>query len=172
MGYQFFVAATISRISVWLKRSLRKSSSMGKPVLSDRSTKFVEDLRKPSDFGYNATLYDKYLSPDGVIKLASAENSLLNTELLEYFNTHFKLTPSHLKYRSSLVDGYENSTEDVLPPYYTTYFKPRVPIKPEHCVHADGIGSLLAQIFWALCGDEDGVLMATVSFPFAQSRRG
>ncbi|KAH7333013.1 pyridoxal phosphate-dependent transferase [Rhizoctonia solani] len=141
--------------------ALQKLAVSNTPTLSARGVKFVEDQRKPSDFGYNASLYDKSLRPDGIIKIATAENSLLNTELLEYFNTHFKLTPSHLKYRSSLVDGYVNSTEDVLPPYYTTYFKPRVPIKAEHCVHADGIGSLLAQVFWALCGAGDGVLMAT-----------
>ncbi|KAG8690716.1 hypothetical protein FRC11_009575 [Ceratobasidium sp. 423] len=141
--------------------SLDKLAVSEKPVLSDRGARFVEELRKPSDFGFNATLYDKSRSPDGIIKLATAENSLLNTELLEYFNTHFKLTPSHLKYRSSLVDGYVNSTEDILPPYYTTYFKPRVPIKSEHCVHADGIGSILVQIFWALCEVGDGVLVAT-----------
>ncbi|CAE6487150.1 unnamed protein product [Rhizoctonia solani] len=150
----------MSRDLVSLNGSLN-GRSVQNPMLSERGTKFLEGLRKPSDFGYKASLYDQSLNPDGIIKLATAENSLLNTELLEYFNTHFRLTPSHLKYRPSLVDGYENSTKDVLPPYYTTYFKPRTPIKPEHCVHADGIGSLLAQIFWALCGTGDGVLMAT-----------
>ncbi|GAB1527065.1 hypothetical protein RhiTH_010240 [Rhizoctonia solani] len=105
--------------------------------------------------------YHKSQNPDGIIKIAIAENSLLSTELVQYFNTHFKLTPSHLKYRPSLVDGYVNSTEDILPPYYTTYFKPRIPITQEHCVHADGIGSLLAQVFWALCDVGDGVLMTT-----------
>ncbi|KAJ1299858.1 hypothetical protein OPQ81_002652 [Rhizoctonia solani] len=136
-------------------------SKSTKPVLADRGIKFIEDLKKPGDFGYDATLYDKTRSPNGIIRMSMAENSLLTTELLEYFNTHFKLTPSHLKYRLSLVDGYEKSTEEILPSYYTTYIKPRVPIKAEHCVHGDGIGSLLGQIFWALCGVEDGVLMAT-----------
>ncbi|CAE6474532.1 unnamed protein product, partial [Rhizoctonia solani] len=161
LGYQILMVASMSLQSGLLNGASSKWSSAGRPILSERGIKLVEDVRKPHDFGYNATLYDKSLSPDGIIKLATAENSLLNTELLKYFNSHFKLTPSHLKYRSSLVSGYENSTEDILPSYYTTYFKPRIPIKSEHCVHADGIGSLLAQIFWALCGVGDGVLMAT-----------
>ncbi|CAE6374330.1 unnamed protein product [Rhizoctonia solani] len=169
-AYRIFATATMSRDLVSLNGSLN-GHSVKKPVLSERGTKFLEDLRRPSDFGNNATLYDQLLNPDGIIKLATAENSLLNTELLEYFHTHFRLTPAHLKYRPSLVDGYENSTEDVLPPYYTTYFKPRTPIEPEHCVHADGIGSLLAQIFWALCGVGDGVLMATVSILFPRGKQ-
>ncbi|KAL5637342.1 hypothetical protein ACGC1H_001099 [Rhizoctonia solani] len=163
LGYEIFAAAVMAWNSVQQNGSLKKLNSVGKPVLSGRGANFVEDLRKPSDFGYNASLYDKLSNPEGIIKLATAENSLLNTELLEYFNTHFRLTASHLKYRSSLVDGHENSTEDILPPYYTTYFKPRVPIRPEHCVHADGIGSLLAQIFWTFCEAGDGVLMSTTA---------
>ncbi|CAE6450411.1 unnamed protein product [Rhizoctonia solani] len=139
-------------------KNLARSSSHG---LSDRAASFIEGLRKPSDFECDAMPYHKSQNPDGIIKIAIAENSLLSTELVQYFNTHFKLTPSHLKYRPSLVDGYVNSTEDILPPYYTTYFKPRIPITQEHCVHADGIGSLLAQVFWALCDVGDGVLMTT-----------
>ncbi|KEP45535.1 1-aminocyclopropane-1-carboxylate synthase-like protein, partial [Rhizoctonia solani 123E] len=166
LGYEIFGTATMAWNSVQQNGSLNKLFSVEKPVLSGRGIKFVEDLRKSSDFVYNATLYDKSSNLGGIIKLATAENSLLNTELLEYFNTHFRLTASHLKYRSSLVDGHENSTEDVLPPYYTTYFKPSIPIRPEHCVHADGIGSLLAQIFWAFCEAGDGVLMSTAnSYP-------
>ncbi|KAF8729326.1 NADH:flavin oxidoreductase / NADH oxidase family, partial [Rhizoctonia solani] len=139
-------------------KNLTRSNSHG---LSDRAASYMEGLRKPSDFECNAMLYHKNQNPNGIIKIAIAENSLLSTELVQYFNTHFKLTTSHLKYRPSLVDGYVNSTEDILPPYYTTYFKPRIPITQEHCVHADGIGSLLAQVFWALCDVGDGVLMTT-----------
>lgn len=64
---------------------------------------------------------------------------------------------------SSLVNGYEKSTKEALPAYFNSYFKPRKEILPEHCIHADGIGSLLPQVIWALCEPGDGVLMATVS---------
>ncbi|CCO36081.1 1-aminocyclopropane-1-carboxylate synthase-like protein 1 Short=ACC synthase-like protein 1 [Rhizoctonia solani AG-1 IB] len=144
-----------------MSNGIKRLVTSNAPALSDRAASFVENLRKPSDFVCNATLYDKVQNPTGIIRMATAENSLLTTELLEYFNTHFKLTHFHMKYRPSLVDGYVQSTEDVLPSYYTTYFKPRIPITSQHCVHADGIGSLLAQVFWALCQVGDGVLMAT-----------
>lgn len=55
------------------------------------------------------------------------------------------------------------STKNVLPTYFNAYFKPRIEILPEHCIHADGIGSLLPQVVWALCEPGDGVLMAAVS---------
>ncbi|CAE6369507.1 unnamed protein product [Rhizoctonia solani] len=166
LGYQIFVLSIPQDVlSIGLAPSRMDGSDnsvkTSRPSLSDRGMKFVEDLKKPSDFVYNGTIYHQKLNPNGIIKLATAENSLLTAELVKYFNTHFKLTSSHLKYRPSLVDGYENSTEEVLPPYYTAYFHPRQEIKAQHCVHADGIGSLLVQVFWALCGVGDGVLMAT-----------
>lgn len=71
------------------------------------------------------------------------------------------LTPYMLG--SSLVNGYQKSTKDELPAYFNAYFNPRIEILPEHCVHADGIGSLLPQVIWALTEPGDGVLMSTVS---------
>ncbi|KAG8794544.1 hypothetical protein FRC12_023753 [Ceratobasidium sp. 428] len=138
--------------------SLKDSVS---PNLAQRAKHYVDILRKPSDFAWKGQLYDKEKNPEGIIKLATAENSLLTTELLEYFNTHFELTPSHLKYRWTLLNGYESSTKEALPAYFNAYFNPRIKVLPEHCVHGDGTGSLLAQTIWALCEPGDGVLMAT-----------
>ncbi|KAG8731402.1 hypothetical protein FRC10_001767, partial [Ceratobasidium sp. 414] len=134
------------------------------PALSGRARNYVNLLKKPSDFAWKGELYDKEKNPDGIIKLSTAENSLLTMELLEYFNTNFELTPAHLKYRWTLQNGYENSTKQVLPTYFNTFFNPRIKVLPEHCVHGGGIGSLLAQVVWALCEPGDGVLMATVRF--------
>ncbi|KAG8721141.1 hypothetical protein FRC08_015439 [Ceratobasidium sp. 394] len=132
-----------------------------RPALSGRARNYVNILKKPSDFAWKGELYDKEKNPDGIIKLSTAENSLLTKELLEYFNTHFELTPAHLKYRWTLQNSYEKSTRQVLPTYFNAFFNPRIKVLPEHCVHGDGIGSLLAQVFWALCEPGDGVLMAT-----------
>ncbi|KAG8722270.1 hypothetical protein FRC08_004895 [Ceratobasidium sp. 394] len=81
---------------------------------------------------------------------------------MQYFNTHFELTPAHLKYRWTLQNSYEKSTKQVLPRYFNTFFNPLIKVLPEDCVHGDGIGSLLVQVIWALlCEPGDGVLMAT-----------
>ncbi|KAG9126244.1 hypothetical protein FRC07_004298 [Ceratobasidium sp. 392] len=140
---------------------MSSSNSTNLPKLAQRAKDYIDILKQPSDFAWKGELYDKDKNPSGTIKLATAENSLLTTELLEYFNGHFELTPSHLKYRWTLLNGYERSIKQVLPEYFNTYFKPRISILPEHCVHGDGIGSLLAQVIWALCEPGDGVLMAT-----------
>ncbi|KAG9119547.1 hypothetical protein FRC07_005388 [Ceratobasidium sp. 392] len=140
---------------------MSSSNSTNLPKLAQRAQDYIDILKQPSDFAWKGELYDKDKNPSGTIKLATAENSLLTTELLEYLNAHFELTPSHLKYRWTLLNGYERSIKHVLPEYFSTYFKPRISILPEHCVHGDGIGSLLAQVIWALCEPGDGVLMAT-----------
>ncbi|QRV85623.1 aminotransferase class I and II protein [Ceratobasidium sp. AG-Ba] len=134
---------------------------MAQPELSARAKAYVHVLKQPFDFAWTGELYNKARNPDGIIKLSTAENSLLTKELLEYFNSNFELTPSHLKYRWTLLNDYERSTKHALPDYFNAYFKPRTPITPEHCVHGDGLGSLLAQTVWALCQPGDGVLMAT-----------
>ncbi|KAG9124277.1 hypothetical protein FRC07_012158 [Ceratobasidium sp. 392] len=137
------------------------SSTSMSPMLSQRAQDYVEVLQKPSDFAWKGELYHKEKNPSGIIKLATAENSLLTTELLKYFNANFELTPSHLKYRWTLLNGYERSVKQALPEYFNAHFKARMDILSNHCVHGDGIGSLLAQVIWALCEPGDGVLMAT-----------
>ncbi|KAG8718186.1 hypothetical protein FRC09_013039, partial [Ceratobasidium sp. 395] len=119
------------------------------PKLAKRARNYVDLLKKPFDFVWKGQLYDKDKNPDGIIKLATAENSLLTTELLQ------------VRASWTLLNGYETSTKHALPAYFNAHFNPRVKILPEHCLHGDGIGSLLAQVIWALCEPGDGVLMAT-----------
>ncbi|KAF7984899.1 hypothetical protein HWV62_10905 [Athelia sp. TMB] len=106
--------------------------------------------------------YDKEHNPNGTIFwLGIAENSLMSKELIQYMEAHFHLTPSHLKYRNSLHNGYVNYTGISLPLYFNTYFKPLHEVLPRHVVPGNGLGSLLAQFVWSVCDKGEGVLLPT-----------
>ncbi|KII84197.1 hypothetical protein PLICRDRAFT_374244 [Plicaturopsis crispa FD-325 SS-3] len=141
------------------------SAVIGTPSLSRRAQSRVLHELAPARYNIPGKRYDKHLNPNGIINMATAENSLMSTELLEYMHSHLLLTPDHLKYRVAITNGVVDSTEKALPLYINEYAHPVISVTPEHCVPGPGIGALFAQVIWALCNDGDGVLIATVRFP-------
>ncbi|EKM52149.1 uncharacterized protein PHACADRAFT_262659 [Phanerochaete carnosa HHB-10118-sp] len=130
---------------------------MAPPSLSQRGQVRFDteiDLRTITD-----RFYDEKLNPDGVISLATAENSLLSEELSEYMNTHCHITSNHLKYRSAIMNGFGESTIQALPLYINDYAKPVSPVTSEHTVIGPGLGSIIAQFMWTVCDEGDGVLL-------------
>ncbi|KZP07798.1 PLP-dependent transferase [Athelia psychrophila] len=105
--------------------------------------------------------YHKELNPDGQIMMSIAENSLMSKELVEYMESHFHITPTHLKYRAHLVNGFVPYASKALPQYFNNYFNPRRPVLPKHIQAGNGLGSLLAQVVWAVCDEGEGVLLPT-----------
>lgn len=67
----------------------------------------------------------------------------------------------HLKYRTTLVRSGVEQLTDLLPRYLNRS-NPMRPITRDNSITGPGVGALLAQLVWALCGEGEGVLMATV----------
>ncbi|KAF9042682.1 PLP-dependent transferase [Rhodocollybia butyracea] len=105
--------------------------------------------------------YDKDKNPEGLINLGTAENSLLSDKLLELINSRFKLATEHLKYRSTLLNGFTPNTTQVLPRVINEALRPFIPnsIRSEHIAIGPGIGAVLAHLLWHLCDEGDGVLL-------------
>ncbi|KAF8601104.1 PLP-dependent transferase [Ceratobasidium sp. AG-I] len=113
---------------------------------------------------FHGTFYDKEKNPNGTISLWYSENSLMSTELLEFFNSHCHLTDNHLKYRWRLNHGSQPSTIQAFPDYFNAYFEPLVPVQREHSVHGNSVSALFAHFIDAVCNAGDGVLMSTVRY--------
>ncbi|KII84100.1 hypothetical protein PLICRDRAFT_179782 [Plicaturopsis crispa FD-325 SS-3] len=141
------------------------SAASGEPLpstLSQRAQSRLLHELAPARYDIPGKRYDRELHPEGVINMATAENSLMTTELLQYMHNHVKfLTPDHLKCRVAITNGVVNSTANMLPVYINEYAHPIIPVTEEHCVPGPGISALFAQVVWALCDDGDGVLIAT-----------
>jgi len=135
---------------------------MAPPSLSQRAQVRL-DTEIDTRHTFIDKFYDEKLNPDGLISLATAENSLLSEELSEFMNTHCHITLNHLKYRSSITNGFVKSTIEALPLYINDYAKPISPVIPEQTVIGPGLGSIIAQFMWTVCDEGDGVLLTTVS---------
>ncbi|KAL0061797.1 hypothetical protein AAF712_011314 [Marasmius tenuissimus] len=105
--------------------------------------------------------FDKEHNPDGLIRVNSAENLLLNDVLLKYVHEHFDLSDEHLKYRIGLVNSFHPTLIDALPRFLNRTLKPREPITPEATVIGPGVGGLLAHLLWVLTDPGDGIVMTT-----------
>jgi hypothetical protein len=75
-----------------------------------------------------------------------------------------EIQEQHLKYRTTLVRSGVTQLADLLPRYINR-FKPVREVTRDNSVTGPGVGALLSQLIWVICGEGDGVLMTTVS-PF------
>ncbi|KAF8601079.1 PLP-dependent transferase [Ceratobasidium sp. AG-I] len=157
MLFPFFLPLLLPLASPFLPSSSRESST----TLSSKGTELAKKLQEPQPFEFHGTFYDKDKNPNGTISLWYSENSLMSTELLEYFNSHFHLTDNHLKYRWRLAHGSQPSTIQALPDYFNAYFGPLTPVLPEHSVHGNSVSALFTNFIDATCNPGDGVLMTT-----------
>ncbi|ORY26710.1 pyridoxal phosphate-dependent transferase [Naematelia encephala] len=102
--------------------------------------------------------YDPELHPQGVINLSTAENSLLSHKILPILNEQ-SIKSQHLRYRVTLLRSSTPQLADLLPTY-VNYRKPVRPVTRANSVAGPGVGSLLAQLFWAICEPGEGVLLS------------
>ncbi|KAF8143663.1 pyridoxal phosphate-dependent transferase [Mycena galopus ATCC 62051] len=134
------------------------------PPLSNRALKRLGFAPPHAYTPPHGPFYDPELYPDGTINLSIAENSLLSERLIEHLSGPITtLYTQHLRYRATLIKTTLPTVEDLMPQYINDHFNPRVRITRENSVTGPGIGALLAQLFWALAGEGDGILM---SVPF------
>ncbi|KAJ7488130.1 PLP-dependent transferase [Mycena latifolia] len=130
------------------------------PALSNRAQKRI-GLPPPHVYTPPAgPFYDPEIYPDGVINLSTAENSLLTGRLIEHLSRPIVIHPQHLKYRNTLIKTTLPTVEDLLPQYVNDYFNPLVLVTRENSVAGPGIGSILAQLIWALTDEGAGVLLS------------
>ncbi|KAH7905773.1 PLP-dependent transferase [Hygrophoropsis aurantiaca] len=131
------------------------------PRLSQRGEARLEEVNIPVRHFIPGKYYDPKHDPDGVINMATAENSLMVPELLEHIHTHFHLEPIHLKYQATLLASSYLSVGDALRIYINDTFHPRQLILPEEIVPGPGLGALFAQFIWHTCDEGDGVVLTT-----------
>ncbi|KAH7927596.1 PLP-dependent transferase [Leucogyrophana mollusca] len=132
------------------------------PRLSRRGqARLDNDVNVPLRFFIPGKYYDTKHNPEGVINMATAENSLMTPELLQHIHSHFHLDPVHLKYRVSLLSGFYPNTEQALRMYINETFHPRELITPEQIVTGPGLGAIFAQFIWHTCEEGEGVVITT-----------
>jgi 1-aminocyclopropane-1-carboxylate synthase len=103
-------------------------------------------------------VFDASNNPNGIISMAIAENTLMDTELAEFLSTNMEITPQMFGY-----SGADNGPPSLIPGLVNLYnsapFNPIVPVQAEHLHVAGGCTALLDQCFWALLDEGEGVLI-------------
>ncbi len=107
--------------------------------------------------------YDVRSRSGKFVNMGIANNSLMATELLEYFNSHLKLEPVDLTYGTSLF-GSVRLFDAICKLYNSEAWSPVHPVLPEHIITAPGCGSILDQIAVHLADEGDAFLVAAPAF--------
>ena len=119
------------------------------------------EAAKPSGFMFMwevlNNLYHPKTNPTGYVSLGLAENALMHDTLSEHIHENIALPNHALTYG----DGPAGSKrlKSVMAKFLTNYLKPFMPIEPNHIVVANGCGSVVEHLSWALAGPGDGILL-------------
>jgi hypothetical protein len=103
-------------------------------------------------------LFDESHNPKGIISMAIAENTLMDTELAEFLSTNLKIKPQMFGY-SGADDGPPSLVPGLISLYNSDPFNPVVPVQAKHLHLAGGCTALLDQCFWSLLDEGEGVLI-------------
>lgn len=101
--------------------------------------------------------YSGDLNLDDVVDLSIAENSLLQGWLIEQLGKNFNLEARHLNYQPP---GGSNSLKEAICITLNQYFNPAIPVRPEDLICGAGVVAILAQLIYAICDEDDGVLIS------------
>lgn len=104
--------------------------------------------------GFNASS-----NREGIVNMGIANNSLMETELLDHFHRSLRLDPIDLTYGSSLY-GSTRLFAALCAHFNGPAYSPVRPIEPCHMVTGPGCGPLLDQLFEHLADEGEGVLCA------------
>ncbi|TIC03995.1 PLP-dependent transferase [Wallemia mellicola] len=101
--------------------------------------------------------YDADKNPEGIINLGVAESGLMADELIEYYNTHFKLRGFDLTYGNSLGTSIElgNAMAD----FFNRILSPVKPIRRGDIVVGVGMSAVISQLSWYICERGEGMLI-------------
>ena len=94
------------------------------------------------------------------IDLATAENHLLRQELVELCRDAIaeKLIPEAFSYPRGF--GGDPALLEATSSFMNNYFKPHLPVEPNHVVTAAGATACLDSLLFSLCDPDDSVLVA------------
>lgn len=104
-------------------------------------------------------VYDSDKNPDGIINMGIANNSLMESELLEFFAKHLRLDRTDLTYGTSLY-GSTRLFAALERHFNRPVFSPVLPVTHEHIITGPGCGALLDQLFEHLADPGQSVLVA------------
>ncbi|KAK0568800.1 hypothetical protein OC861_001577 [Tilletia horrida] len=110
---------------------------------------------------FDCMLQDGFCSrrnPGGVVNMGIANNSLMESELLQFANTHPKLEAVDLTYGTSLFGSVRLFS--ALSDHFNTWFSPVEPVCAQHIITGPGCGSLLDQLSTHLLDEGDAFLAA------------
>ncbi|KAK7178676.1 hypothetical protein PSPO01_15284 [Paraphaeosphaeria sporulosa] len=98
--------------------------------------------------------------PGRSIDLATAENWLIRSDLLELLRENFwnHLELKHLSYAGGL--GGPPELLAALAKFYNCFFEPSNPVEPDHLVVGPGSSSIIDTLINDICDDGDGLLVA------------
>lgn len=98
-------------------------------------------------------------STDAIIDLATAENWLLRTELIEMCKSAIstRLEAKHLSYPSAF--GGDADALEAFAYFFNTFFHPHTPVETSHLATAPGAASCLDAILYSICDPGDGILV-------------
>ncbi|TFK56134.1 PLP-dependent transferase [Heliocybe sulcata] len=128
------------------------------PRLSNRSkgsqaaAAFMEKFEDLLNRQYSAQ------NPDGLVNFGVAENTLMQAELKDYFNSHLDLQDLDFTYGDSCAGS--KRLFDAVIRLLNRYFKPLKPVLHEHLICGAGQSAILDQLTHLLCDDGEGILVA------------
>jgi aspartate/methionine/tyrosine aminotransferase len=102
--------------------------------------------------------YHPSTSPNGIISLGIAENTLMSQSLATFLSQNLRITPDIFSYSAS-SPGLTSLYDGLCKLYNGETFSPAVKVDKDHLYVTAGCTTLLDQIFWTLCDTGDGVLI-------------
>ncbi|KZT26998.1 PLP-dependent transferase [Neolentinus lepideus HHB14362 ss-1] len=95
---------------------------------------------------------------NGLINFGVAENTLMQAELKEYFNSHLDLQDLDFTYGDSCAGS--KRLFDAVIRLLDRHFKPLKPVLHEHLICGAGQSAILDQLTHMLCDEGEGILVA------------
>ncbi|KAI1407312.1 putative acc synthase [Hypoxylon sp. FL1857] len=113
-------------------------------------------------------------NPDGFIQrvfLGMGENSLLHEEISIYIRENFTINPSdHLAYSVGPLGS--PRLRKALANFFNTNFKAHQHVLPSEVIVLPGAISVLETLSWAVCNDNEGIIVPVPFYPGFQSSVG
>ncbi|KAI1179309.1 putative aminotransferase class I and II family protein [Nemania sp. FL0916] len=110
-------------------------------------------------------------NPDGLVFLGGGENPLLHEEVATYIRENFTINPSdHLAYSVGPLGS--PRLRKALAEFFNTDFKAREHVLPSEVIVLPGVISVLETLSWAICNENEGIIVPVPFYPGFQSSVG
>jgi aspartate/methionine/tyrosine aminotransferase len=98
-------------------------------------------------------------NPNGIISLGIAENTLMYPELATFIDKNMTITPDLFGY-GAVSPGLRSLIDGLVRLYNSETFNPVISVEGKDLFFSNGCTALLDNLFWCMCDEGDGALIA------------